>query len=261
MFQAYPSVGQLITLLWGKKPSEKHWGCSRGPDVASAWWLPIASESCRALWASPQFRYESPIGFLAQNLDHVSHVWVFLHMFTICFRFSVPYKIGNLPFKPFRSFQGSVGHIIGSLGGDRVTVLFEPAKQADEVRNSIPEYPASCLILWGWHLFWPLVFPRGRLNKDIRHCLALQNWSEVQIFGSHPIIMLSHLQAGFLSFKSLKWLRWVWTFEKLQLKDPWWVVSALLNECKHQCHWWWVARLSRRIHAMIEHFGKPNPQF
>ena len=34
---------------------------------------------------------------------------------------------------------GSVGHIIGSLGGDRVTVLFEPAARPDR----IPEYPVS----------------------------------------------------------------------------------------------------------------------
>jgi len=38
---------------------------------------------------------------------------------------------------------GSVGHIIGSLGGDRVTVLFEPAKQAADEPRNIPEYPVS----------------------------------------------------------------------------------------------------------------------
>eukprot|EP00434_Breviolum_minutum_P009813 symbB.v1.2.008643.t1/scaffold540.1/size189765/8 len=43
---------------------------------------------------------------------------------------------------------GSVGHIIGSLGGDRVTVLFEPQKQVAEsedvnTQRSIPEYPVS----------------------------------------------------------------------------------------------------------------------
>ncbi|CAK9077053.1 unnamed protein product [Durusdinium trenchii] len=37
---------------------------------------------------------------------------------------------------------GSVGHIIGSLGGDRVTVLFEPAKLLFG-DHSIPEYPVS----------------------------------------------------------------------------------------------------------------------
>lgn len=49
---------------------------------------------------------------------------------------------------------GSVGHIIGSLGGDRVTVLFEPQKQVAEsedvnTQRSIPEYPVT-LICKGW---------------------------------------------------------------------------------------------------------------
>mmetsp|Transcript_57311 Transcript_57311/g.134067 ORF Transcript_57311/g.134067 Transcript_57311/m.134067 type:complete len:447 (+) Transcript_57311:65-1405(+) len=37
---------------------------------------------------------------------------------------------------------GSVGHVIGSLGDDRVTVLFELSRQATE-DNHMPEYPVS----------------------------------------------------------------------------------------------------------------------
>ena len=42
---------------------------------------------------------------------------------------------------------GSVGHVIGSLGEDRITVLFEslsrPAATPGEVHQSVPEYPVS----------------------------------------------------------------------------------------------------------------------
>lgn len=34
---------------------------------------------------------------------------------------------------------GAVGRVIGTLGGDRVTVLFEPESEP----KSIPEYPAT----------------------------------------------------------------------------------------------------------------------
>ena len=46
-----PSLPQsgATTPSLGQKQSEKHLGCSGGPDAAFAWWLPIASESCRAL--------------------------------------------------------------------------------------------------------------------------------------------------------------------------------------------------------------------
>ncbi|CAJ1428258.1 unnamed protein product [Effrenium voratum] len=73
---------------------------------------------------------------------------------------------------------GSVGHIIGSLGGDRVTVLFEPKQE------KIPEYPVSVNIRAAPNCFnvlpleilpWcdtPPEFPAGTSVRAVHHLMS-----------------------------------------------------------------------------------------
>lgn len=98
------------------------------------------------------------------------------------FCFSVPSCLPFGNFQPLRSsFQGSVGHIIGSLGGDRVTVLFEPAKQAADEPRNIPEYPASCLVLFLAETFSTSGLKKcpscgdWTLKQRLPNCLAMHN--------------------------------------------------------------------------------------